>query len=88
LTGQSSGRRVSSGRQQLPNYQAAERSIKGRFTSRADLADVMLKQLTDDQYLHKAVAVATRSGTPNFSMFLWKEGISKKRSSSTCVLPC
>jgi hypothetical protein len=30
----------------------------------------MLKQLTDDQYLHKAVAMATRSGTPNFYMFL------------------
>jgi hypothetical protein len=53
----------------------------------ADLADFMLKQLTDDQYLHKAVAVATRSGTPNFYMFLWKEGISKKPSSSKGVPP-
>src|SRR5919106_1306962 len=61
----------------VTDYQAAERSIDGRFTSRADLADFMLRQLTDDQYLHKAVAVATRSGTPNFYVFLWKEGISK-----------
>jgi putative NADH-flavin reductase len=71
----------------VTDYQAAERSINGRFTSRADLADFMLKQLTDDQYLHKAVAVATRSGTPNFYMFLWKEGISKKPSSSKGVPP-
>lgn len=63
----------------VTDHQAAERSM---FTSRADLADFMLKQLTDGQYLHKAVAVATRSGTPNFSMFLWKEGISKRPSSS------
>jgi hypothetical protein len=47
----------------------------------------MLKQLTDDQYLHKAVAVATRSGTPNFYAFLWKEGISKKPNSSKGVPP-
>jgi hypothetical protein len=33
----------------------------------------MLKQLTDDQYLHKAVAVATRSGTPNLYVFLWRD---------------
>jgi hypothetical protein len=71
----------------VTNYQAAERSIDGRFTSRADLADFMLKQLTDDQYLHKAVAVATRSGTPNFYVFLWREGISKNPSSSKGVPP-
>jgi NAD(P)H-binding len=71
----------------VTNYQAAERSIDGRFTSRADLADFMLKQLTDDQYLHKAVAVATRSGTPNLYVFLWREGISKKPSSSKGVPP-
>jgi putative NADH-flavin reductase len=71
----------------VTDYQAAERHINGRFTSRTDLADFMLKQLTDDQYLHKAVAVATRSGTPNFYVFLWKEGISKKPNSSKSIPP-
>ena len=71
----------------VTDYQAAERSMNGRFTSRAALADFMLRQLTDDHYLHEAVAVATRSGTPNFYVFLWKEGISKKPSSSTAVPP-
>lgn len=47
----------------------------------------MLKQLTDDQYLHKAVAVATRSGTPNFYAFLWREGISNKPNSSKRIPP-
>lgn len=48
------------------------------------------RSITDtlnDQYLHKAVAVATRSGTPNFYTFLWKEGTSKKPSSSKGVPP-
>jgi putative NADH-flavin reductase len=31
----------------------------GRKTSRADLADFMLQQLTTDEYVHQAVAVAT-----------------------------
>lgn len=31
----------------------------GRKTSRADLADFMFKQLTTDEYVHKAVAIAT-----------------------------
>ena len=71
----------------VTDYQAAERSIDGRFTSRADLADVMLKQHTDEQYLHKAVAVATRSGTPQLLCVPLEEGISKKPSSSKGVPP-
>jgi hypothetical protein len=31
----------------------------GRKTSRADLADFMLQQLTTDEYVQKAVAIAT-----------------------------
>src|SRR5713226_6450738 len=40
----------------VTDYQVAEAFISGRYTSRADLADCMLQQLTNDQYLHKAVA--------------------------------
>lgn len=49
----------------VTDYQTAEAVIAGRFTSRADLADFMLRQLTDDRYLHKAVAVATFSAQPS-----------------------
>jgi putative NADH-flavin reductase len=69
----------------VTDYQAAERSIDGCFTSRADLADFMLKQLTDDQYLQRRWRHAR--GTPNFYVFFWKEGISKKPSSSRGVPP-
>ena len=62
----------------VTGYKVAEEHISGRFTSRADLADFMLQQLTDDTYLYKAVAVATASGEPNFFKFLWTEGIHKK----------
>ena len=62
----------------ITDYQVAEEYIRGQFTSRADLADFMLRQITDPKYLHKAVAVATFSVQPNVFALLWKEGISKK----------
>jgi nucleoside-diphosphate-sugar epimerase len=62
----------------VTRYQVAERRISGRFTSRADLADCMLQQPTSDQYLHKAVAVATSSDQPSLHAFVWREGIRKK----------
>lgn len=54
-------------------YQMAQEHIRGLFTSRADLADCILHQLTTDQYVQKIVAVATVEGTPNFFAFFRKE---------------
>jgi putative NADH-flavin reductase len=62
----------------VTDYQTGERHLRGRFTSRVDLADFMLRQLTDARYVHKAAALTTTSGQPNFLKFLWKEGIAKK----------
>jgi putative NADH-flavin reductase len=62
----------------VTDYQTGERHLRGRFTSRLDLADFMLRQLTENRYVHKAAALTTTSGQPNFLKFLWKEGISKK----------
>jgi putative NADH-flavin reductase len=62
----------------VTNYQVAEAFIRGRFTSRADLAGCMLQQLTTDQYLHKAVAVATFSVQPNLFEFLGREAFKRK----------
>jgi putative NADH-flavin reductase len=62
----------------VTDYKVAEGQISGRFTSRVDLADFMLQQVTNGQYVHKTVAVATVTGAPNFLAFLWKEGIRKK----------
>ena len=59
-------------------YQMAETEIKGKFTSRTDLADCMLQQLNNSRYVGKVVAVATFAVQPNFLTLLWKEGIAKK----------
>ncbi len=57
----------------VTHYHVAEAFIRGMYTSRADLADCMLHQLTTDQYLHKAVAVATFSVQPGLFEFLGRE---------------
>ena len=62
----------------ITDYQVTEAFIRGMYTSRADLADCMLQQLTTDQYLHKAVAVATVSVQPSLLTFLGREAIQGK----------
>jgi putative NADH-flavin reductase len=54
-------------------YKLEETSIRGQYTSRADLADCMLRQLDSDQYLHKVVAVATVSEQPDMLKMIMKE---------------
>jgi uncharacterized protein YbjT (DUF2867 family) len=51
----------------------------GRFTARIDLADCLLRQATDDTYVHAAIAVATTSGTPSMLKLIWQEGVRKPR---------
>jgi putative NADH-flavin reductase len=57
----------------VTDYQVAEDHIRGQFTSRADLADCMLKQLATDQYSRKVIAAATFSVQPNTMKFLLQE---------------
>jgi putative NADH-flavin reductase len=57
----------------VTRYQVAEEHIRGRFTSRTDLADCMLQQLTSDQYLRKVSAVATFAVQPNMLSFFTGE---------------
>jgi putative NADH-flavin reductase len=59
-------------------YQMAERHIRGRFTARADLADCLLHQLTTDEYLHKAVAVATFAVQPTVLELIRKEAFQSR----------
>lgn len=62
----------------VTNYQMAEAHINKQYTSRADLADCMLQQLTSDRYLCKAVAVATVSAQPSMLAFFGGEAFQKQ----------
>jgi uncharacterized protein YbjT (DUF2867 family) len=62
----------------VTEYKMAVDYINGTFTSRADLADSMLRQLTSDEFVRKNVAVATFSQKPSLIQLLFREASSKK----------
>lgn len=62
---------------QVTDYQMGEGFI-GRYTSRTDLADCLLKQLTSTRYLHKAVSVATVSTQPDMLQLIRREAFQKR----------
>jgi putative NADH-flavin reductase len=61
----------------VTDYHTAERYLKGKFTSRADLANSMLAQVDSTEYLRKVMAVATVSEQPSLLSFFMKEAVSK-----------
>ncbi|GGF17994.1 NAD(P)-dependent oxidoreductase [Subtercola lobariae] len=63
----------------VTDYATAERFVKSKFTSRADLAACLLAQTMSDEYVRKIVAVGTVSVQPSLVQLLWREGISKQR---------
>lgn len=64
----------------VTRYQMAEEHIRRQFTSRSDLADCMLRQLTDDRYVRKVVAVATFAAQPNILKFMLGESFQSRPS--------
>lgn len=64
----------------VTDYQVAEDHIRRQFTSRADLADCMLQQLTTDRYSRKVIAVATFSAQPTLRQFFGGEALKREPS--------
>lgn len=61
----------------VTSYRVADIHLPARYTSRTDLADCMLRQLTDDRFVRKIASVATVSEQPNMLAFIWKEALGK-----------
>jgi putative NADH-flavin reductase len=59
-------------------YQMAETYIKGRFTSRNDLAACILGQVSNDKYVRKVVAVATTAVKPSMFKLIMREAFQSK----------
>lgn len=62
----------------VSDYQVGEGWVRGMFTSRRDLADFLVRQLTDPQFVGKTAAIVTTEGQPSLLPFLWREGIAKR----------
>ena len=52
------------------DYEVAPRRLPGRVTSRADLADTLLREAVEPRHSRSTVEVITRSGIPGFVRFL------------------
>jgi putative NADH-flavin reductase len=59
----------------VTDYRIQQDFIAGRYTSRADLAAAMLEQLSTDDHLRKAVAVATFSEQPSVLQLIRAEAL-------------
>ncbi|MCW2765959.1 MAG: NAD-dependent epimerase [Nocardioides sp.] len=58
-------------------YKLGEGHLGEQFTSRADLADCLLRQADDDTWSRRPVAVATVAVRPSIVQLIWREGIRK-----------
>lgn len=55
------------------DYEVAPRHLTGRLTSRADLAQTLIREATQPQYPHSIIEVITRSGLPSPRAIFLKE---------------
>ncbi|MGW2324719.1 NAD(P)-dependent oxidoreductase [Streptomyces sp. NPDC001700] len=53
----------------------APERLPGMFTSRADLADVLLREATGDQHVRACIEVITTQGTPSYARVFLKEAL-------------
>jgi putative NADH-flavin reductase len=66
------------GTEEVTDYRIAEDFIAGRYTSRLDLADFVLRQADDRHYARKAVAIATFSQQPSVLQLIRSEALQRK----------
>jgi putative NADH-flavin reductase len=59
----------------VTDYRAETRRLPGRFTSRADLADLLLREATEDNHLGQYVEIVTTTGAPTFAKMFVKEAL-------------
>jgi len=61
----------------VSDYQASDGPLDGVFTSRADLADLLLVQAGDTNYVGKAVEITTSEGAPTLWQMIRREAFKR-----------
>ncbi|MFC8448506.1 NAD(P)-dependent oxidoreductase [Kitasatospora sp. NPDC057223] len=62
----------------VTDYRLAEDSADGVYTARADLAASMLRELTEDRFVRRAMGVVTTDVRPSLPRLIWNEAVRKK----------
>lgn len=61
----------------VSDYRLAERYLPQKFTARIDLADALVRQLTDRRFVRTTLAVGTVGGTPSVAQLMMREAFKK-----------
>ena len=61
----------------VTDYGTSADFIKGRYTSRRDLADLLLRQATETEFVRRAVAIATFDPQPTVMQLIRNEAMAK-----------
>ncbi|NTU78772.1 MAG: SDR family oxidoreductase [Chloroflexales bacterium] len=59
----------------VTDYQVATRRMRGRFTSRTDLADALVRAAVDHRHVGSTIEIVTTAGTPSFTSMFLKEAL-------------
>jgi hypothetical protein len=58
-------------------YQVSDGQLDGVFTSREDLADCLLAQVSDSRFARKTIEVTTSEGAPTLWQMIRREAFKK-----------
>jgi len=61
----------------VSDYDVSTEPLPGRFTSRIDLADLLLRQAYDDTFVRSPASIITRVGVPSVAQLMLKEAFGK-----------
>jgi NAD(P)H-binding len=61
----------------VSNYKVSDGPLEGVFTSRADLAALVLAQATDTGYVGKAIEITTSEGAPTLLQMIRREAFGR-----------
>ncbi len=59
----------------VTTYRAAPERLSGKFTSRADLADTLLREATENRNIRRCIDVVTTEGVPSYMRVFLKEAL-------------
>ncbi|MEJ3405382.1 NAD(P)H-binding protein [Rathayibacter sp. YIM 133350] len=66
----------------VSDYRIGENHVAGKFTARADLAAVLVRQVDDDAYVRRILAVSTAEGEPSLGETIMREAFGRRASVS------
>lgn len=59
----------------VTDYRAEPRRLPGRFTSRVDLADLLIREATENGHVGQFIDVVTTTGAPSFAQMFMREAL-------------